>query len=178
MILTIPLILFTYLFLLFNSARKMITKKENFQIHFLLPVFLIIMTSFMGVIIGLGKPKVELFIGIAALFFLFSLNLIFTRNFGLIGAAYSLLITMFLTALISGIYVHHKLSFTLPFNSLLNIIFASAFIFLLGLIWKSSGFWLIVQYSVLIIVYLFILFLFREFNPEDFDFIKRILKFN
>ncbi|OFY66315.1 MAG: hypothetical protein A3H98_02870 [Bacteroidetes bacterium RIFCSPLOWO2_02_FULL_36_8] len=44
MILTIPLILFTYLFLLFNSARKMITKKENFQIHFLLPVFLIIMT--------------------------------------------------------------------------------------------------------------------------------------
>jgi len=141
-------------------------------------VFLIIMTSFMGVIIGLGKPKVELFIGIAALFFLFSLNLIFTRNFGLIGAAYSLLITMFLTALISGIYVHHKLSFTLPFNSLLNIIFASAFIFLLGLIWKSSGFWLIVQYSVLIIVYLFILFLFREFNPEDFDFIKRILKFN
>ncbi len=140
-------------------------------------VFLIIMTSFIGVIIGLGKPKVELFIGIAALAVLFLLNISFTRNFGLIGAAYSLLITMFITMFISGVYVYKQLSFSLPFSSILNLTLASFFIFSIGLFWKSSGFWLLVQYGVLILVYLFILFLFREFNPEDFDFIKRIIKF-
>lgn len=141
-------------------------------------VFLIIMTSFMGVIIGLGKPKVELFIGMIALVLLFSLNLIFTPNLGLVGAAFSLLVTMFFLVLISGVYVYTKLSFTLPLNSLLNLIFASAFVLFLGLIWKSSGFWLLVQYGVLMVIYLLILFLFKEFNHEDFDFIKRILKFN
>ncbi len=140
-------------------------------------VFLIIMTSFIGVIIGLGKPKVELLIGIVALAFLFLLNILFTPDYGLAGAAYSLLITMFFTALISGVYVYQKLSFILPFNSILNLSLASVFIFFLGYIWKSSGFWLLVQYGILILVYLLVLFLFKEFNQEDYDFIKRVIRF-
>lgn len=141
-------------------------------------ILLVIMTSLMGVIIGLGKPKAELFIGIILLLLLSLLNMFLIPKFKLMGAAYSILITMFFAALISGVYVYKKLSFSLPFSSILNITLASIFIFSIGLVWKSSGFLLLVQYSILILIYLMILFLFKEFNPEDYDFIKRIFKFN
>jgi stage V sporulation protein B len=130
---------------------------------------------FAAVIVASGKPKIELFIGMISFSILVGLNLFLIPSGGIDGAALSLLLTSMITSGIAGVFVYKNYKVLIEKKSLLKISLASLFVFVISYLLPVKGWWLILEYLLLAIIYISFLFLLKEIKNEDIDLIKRVL---
>ncbi|MEK6968827.1 MAG: flippase [Nanoarchaeota archaeon] len=138
--------------------------------------FLTISSALSSVITGMGKPRFELYYSILFLSLLSILNFFLIPKFELIGAAYAFLITAFIVLLMVGIYIYYKFKTLLNFISFLRIMFCSIIIYTLAYLWPIGGFLLLLKYSLLFLLYLFLLYVFGEIKEEDWSLVRQLIK--
>jgi stage V sporulation protein B len=136
--------------------------------------FLITFSILSAIIVGSGSPKVELLIGFLSLILLVTISFSVIPTFGIVGAAFSSLISSFFAMILAGIYVYNRFGCLISLKSFLNITFASVILYIVTLFWQSTGFFLVIEYLFLFLLYVTILLIFNEIKKEDVYFVKRI----
>ena len=126
-------------------------------------LFFILATAIMGI----GKPRIATGIGAIMLALALLLNFLLVPAYGIFGAAFSALISMFFGFLISGIYIYKKFHILFNTKSTAKIVFAGIVVYFISFFWEISGLLLIAKYLALIAVYAAILFCVREFTERD-----------
>ncbi len=138
--------------------------------------FLAIFSTLCSVIIGSGKPKLYMIINLSFIAVLIALNLYLIPLYGLLGAAYSSLITSFLAAVFSSFYVWKKFKCLVNLTSFVRIFLVSLIVYFVSLKWHYSGVLLIISYMVIFSIYLILLYLFDEFKEDDFRLVSKVLQ--
>lgn len=127
------------------------------------------------VIIGSGKPHIPTIISIILLFLVITLHLTLIPVYGMIGAAISSTIAVFVGMIISAAYVFKKFRTLLSPLSIVRIAAASFVVYLLALSWQLTGIFLIITYAVMFLVYLGILFITKEIKKQDIKILSDVL---
>ena len=138
--------------------------------------FLSVFITLSSVIVGIGKPKVQMKLVLLLVVILSILNIIIIPKYGLIGSALAFSAAALLAAILSGSYVYHKFKILISMKSLLRILTASALVLVLAQYWHYSGFYLIITYIALYLLYLLVLLLLGEINQADISLYRKIFK--
>jgi cellulose synthase/poly-beta-1,6-N-acetylglucosamine synthase-like glycosyltransferase len=96
--------------------------------------------------------------------------------YGLIGSSYAVLLTAILAFGIIAFIVYKKYGTIGDIFSVMRIIGVSLVLYVIASWWQMSGWFLFVQYLVLGVFYVLLLYLFREFGQEDWDLVKRVFE--
>ncbi|MBS3057056.1 MAG: oligosaccharide flippase family protein [Candidatus Diapherotrites archaeon] len=126
-------------------------------------LFLVLATSIMSS----GKPKIAT--GIAALMLAlgFALNYAFIPVYGIAGAAFAALISMFLGFCIAAVCICKEFGVLMSAISAAKIIVAGIIVYALSISFEVSGMLLVAKYLALVALYAAILFAIREINAQD-----------
>ncbi|HLC56231.1 MAG TPA: flippase [Candidatus Nanoarchaeia archaeon] len=133
--------------------------------------FFTIYVFFSAILNGAGKQRVPMYIILFLLVIDFFLLNYLVPKYQLTGAAISTLIVSFLAFLLSSIVVYKEFKALISFRSLVRILFASL-ILLAPLFYTLNKYFLPLEYIVLTLLYLIILYLFKEIRKQD---IKELL---
>lgn len=134
-----------------------------------------ILCSFM---FGANKPGVATYIALTVSVIAFFLNVKLVKLFGLNGAAWATVGTAFLGLVISSIYVYIKFKTLFNRFSAIKIIVASIIIYVLATLFPVSGKLFILYIILFLLLYLFILRLFKELKDEDIQMFLNVFKLN
>lgn len=94
-------------------------------------------------------------------------NLVFIPQFGAIGAATSLVLTIFLGTTIATICTYQRFGSLIPLSTLVRVSMATGFIVLISSKISIEGPWLILKLIVLIGVYTLLLIILKELSRQD-----------
>jgi len=139
--------------------------------------FLSLYSSLRIIIIGSGKPKIEMLISVFSFIILIILNLILIPSKGIYGAALASLYCSIISLAIICSYIFVKFKTLISIISFLRISLISIVVYLFAYFWHYSGIWLLFSYLVLFILYLLLLYLFGELKKEDFNLWLSLTKF-
>ncbi|HLC81068.1 MAG TPA: oligosaccharide flippase family protein [Candidatus Nanoarchaeia archaeon] len=120
-----------------------------------------------SVIIGAGKPQVEMYISLFSLVVLCLASWLMIPSSGTIGAAWASLVGSALALVVGAFYVYRKFQVLINPLSLVRIGVCSLIIFILAHFWQYSGILLLLNYGLLFLFYLVLLHLFGEITAED-----------
>ena len=123
---------------------------------------------------GSGKPWIEMVLGILFLIMIVILDLLLIPQQGIIGAAYSFVITSFLALSLVSIYIYARYKTLLPWFSLARITLGSVLVSLLAYFFPYQGLALVPLYAGLFLLYFLLLYLFGELEEEDFLVFKKM----
>ncbi len=137
--------------------------------------FLVLFSILISVVTASGNPKMELAFSVFFLLLLVSLNFFSIPKYGLAGAVYAQAATALLASVAAGRYVYKQFKVLIPVLSAVKIGGATLAIFFLAGLWQYSGLLLFVNYIVLLLLYLLLLFLFGEFTKDDWSFLQKLL---
>jgi stage V sporulation protein B len=138
--------------------------------------FFSVFTLLVTIINASGRPAVSMIFAIIIIPVSVVLNLILIPAYQLVGAAMATSISILFGVLIAGSYVYTKYRTLLNFSSLLKILSASLMIFMIAIICKASGSFLLVEYVILLNLYFLLLYFFKAIIQEDIEKGKVILK--
>ncbi len=138
--------------------------------------FLVLFSTLLSIITAGGKPIIELFFSVLFLGLLILLNFILIPRYGLLGSAYAQTGTAFIAFIGAVLFVYSKYKMLLPFSSVIKMAIASIAVYVLGSLWQYSGVFLLVNYAVLGLLYVLLLFLFGELRGEDWQLVKKVLR--
>jgi len=137
----------------------------------LLSVFLVLT----NIIMGSGKPKVAMLLGLLMVPLDVGLNLWLIPNHGLMGAAIATTATVSCGVLLSLIYVLLRFKTLMSIRSFAGIGIASGVIYGVALQFSVSPIFLPLIYIALAALYLGVLILIREVNRDDLTALKSML---
>ncbi len=137
-------------------------------------LFLAFFTISATIIIAHGKPKHVFAIGASALLLDFILNYYLVPILGMEGAAIATLASMAIAALITTAYVFGKFR-VFPFRSGAKALLAAAIPIAISPFFYWSGLMLLLEYAILVAIYIVLLFLLREIREEDFIILRNAL---
>jgi len=135
---------------------------------------LVIFKTLNSIITGIGKPKLEMVAVIVMFLFLSILNIFLIPSLGILGAAYSSLITSLIALGISASYVFYRFRILIKISSLIRITICSLIIFFIALLTNFSGIYLIFHYAFLFLIYFILLYLFGEIKSADWNLFRKI----
>ena len=136
--------------------------------------FLSVFATLGALVTGGGHPQKEMYWTILLTAALAGLNMLLIPRYGMIGSAWASLIAAFLALLLVGKFVYTRYGITWPWSSLLRIGATAALIFIFAFFWHYSGLALIINFMVLGVVYLTLLYLFGEFGRREVNLIRGI----
>ena len=132
-----------------------------------------VMTS---VVSASGRPGVEMWMAYLFLGLMSVLNIILIPRYGIVGAAWSSLLTALIGFVLAMSIVVRRFGPVVKLRSVLNIGFASAWAFLLMYLQHFSGVLLLLSYALLFLVYISVLFIVGELRAEDWQVVQKIFK--
>lgn len=138
--------------------------------------FLSFYATLFSIISGSGKPKIIMFITLFFVIIMLLLNLYFIPSFGILGAAFSQLLTSIFAAVWASLYVYKHFKVLLSFKSTVKIMISGIFVYILTRYWHYSGIYLLVTYIFMMSFYVIILYLFGELTKADWDLILKFFK--
>ncbi len=138
---------------------------------FFLSFFMLLAT----ILFGIGKAKLALLIQSLLLPLDILLLYYFIPRFGLAGAALATTLAALAGVLFISFSVYRKLRVFLPLSSSIKIILANLIIFSLSECFSLHGFWLLFFFVISCLVYLLLLWLFKEIKREDWQLLKGII---
>ncbi len=153
--------------LLFFYSSSFILAGAVLRLLVLSVAFLLVYGTLGSIIIGSGKPKVEMGITLFLLGVMILLNLYLIPRYGLVGAGYSSAITTFIGMIIGGVYVYQTFDVLVDFGSTIKIVLCSWLIYSLATLWHLTGFYVIITYGLMLSFYVCVLWLFKEIRMED-----------
>jgi O-antigen/teichoic acid export membrane protein len=137
--------------------------------------FLTVFQILTTIITASGRPKISMSIVLLLVPIAISLNLFLIPIYELNGAAISIVITSLLGLILVSLYVWKYFKALVERRSFLRILLASMAIFYISLRLDFSGFFLILEYLGLFLLYLGILVLLREVDRRDLETLKGIV---
>ncbi len=129
--------------------------------------FSIILSILGSVIIGCDKPKTMMYITLILLPLDIILNKFLIPLYRLDGAATATAITFLFGTLMAGIYIYYKFKTLMGLLSFFKISLASAIIYFISIKFSVAGIAVFGEYLILFILYILLLFLFKEIKKED-----------
>lgn len=114
-----------------------------------------------------NKPRQALAIPAALLPLAVVLIWLGITRFGVMGAAYAVLLSVGVAALVVIGYVFYRFRPVLDARSLVRILLASLVVFGVARLWMPTGLALVLGYGLLGLLYLVLLLALREFSPQD-----------
>jgi len=130
-------------------------------------IFLSIKVVMFSVIVADGKPRYIILTGLLSLLLEIILLVTLTNWLGLMGAATASAGTHFLGFVMSYWYVARKFMMRKAWMSFIRVAGASVVIYMIAAIYSPTGIVLVLYYGLLLLVYVFILMVFREINLLD-----------
>ena len=137
-------------------------------------MFWSIFSIFTAIITGSGKPGMEMRLGLLLLFIIVILDFLLIPQYGIIGAAFSFLITSLLALLLVSIYIYMVYKTLMPWFSLIRITLCSMMVSLIASFFPYQGFVIVALCAGLFLLYFLLLYLFGELGEEDFRLFKRM----
>lgn len=137
--------------------------------------FLAVFQILATIIMASGKPKISMLIVLPLVPIALSLNLFLVPIYQLNGAALSTVITSLLGLTIASVYVWRRFGALIRIKSLLKILIASFALFYISWQLRYSGFFLILEYIFLLLLYFGILVLLREVDRRDLETLRNIV---
>lgn len=131
---------------------------------------------FITIITGGGHPRAAMFMSFVVLALDYVLNLYLVPVYALNGAAIATTIASAVGLIIAGLYTYRRFGVLTYPNSLFKISISVAFIYALSLNVQLSGLLLMVEYLVLLSVYLILLFIIKEIKHEDIKQISSMIR--
>lgn len=139
--------------------------------------FLTVYYTLTFVLNGAGKNKVPMYSSIFGAALNAILNYFFIKKWGLIGSAWATNITAFVMMIFALIYTSNKITNFINLFSIAKYIFASGIIYLLAQSFFSQGRFIFFLWStVLLVIYLMILFVLKEIKKKDLAFLLESFK--
>ncbi len=137
-----------------------------------------VFTAFFSILttvaIATGNHKFAVYISLCLVPISVISGFLLINNFGLVGAALSTTITMFIGTMISLYYLTNKFKVKLQLLSLSKITLSSILLYFLSIHTSATGLLLIINYVVLGIIYLLLLLVLGEIQEKDVGRFKRI----
>jgi len=127
------------------------------------------------IISGSGKPNLSALIGFVAVLASIAFNFFLVPRYGLNGAAAASALALFVGFLIAGSYVLVKFKALISAKSSAKILFAALIVLFISNYWFLSGWFVVIKWAVLLLVYAGLLWLLKEFNATDFAVVKNLL---
>lgn len=119
------------------------------------------------IVAGAGKAKVGLYITIGIILLSALLGVTLIPQFGLIGGAWQTTIASLVGLLILGVYTFRTFHIPVPIKSTVNVVIASAVAVAPTYVWSATSFLLPVQYVILILLYIAVLWILGEVSAKD-----------
>ncbi len=139
--------------------------------------FLAIFTTLNAIIVGSGKPILQLSTVSLMVGLLVVLNIILIPIYGIVGSALASLISSALAVLIDSIHAYRHFGMFLNFFSVLRIALGSIGLFLLAHYWHYSG-WLLIPYFIFVgALYLGFMIMIGEITFKDWQFARNAFFF-
>ncbi len=127
-----------------------------------------LLAIFCTIITSAGKPQVSTLLVITTLATSAGLTYLGMTNYGQDGAAFAVMIAMFIGAAIAMMYIRSWLQAKLPFATLFRLILAGAIVAGLSMLWIPEAKLLImVKGASLTMLFVIILIITKEFTAED-----------
>ncbi len=136
--------------------------------------FSVLLSLLATVVIGSGSPRFAMSIALTLLLLDVALNLFLIPKYGLSGAATATTLTFLAGSVLLGLYIYTRFKILMNVSSSLKILFASAVIYTLSLKLPFQGLWILVEFILLFIVYVFILLILKEVSKKDIKMFRDI----
>jgi len=130
-------------------------------------IFLSIKALMQNVIVGMGRPRYVVYIGLFSVFIDILLLVTLINSVGLRGAALATMITHLFGFLISYGYVAKRFLRTVIPVYFIRIGFASLIIYLIATVYSPAGIMLLFYYALLFCLFFLILIVMKEINIMD-----------
>jgi stage V sporulation protein B len=145
-----------------NSLKILIFGILIFSIFFL----------FLNLIAAENKPLYSFIISLGLLPIAIVLNYFFINSYGIVGAAFAITIASSIGVIITGIYVRQRFGVIGDFNTLMRVIVATGCLSIISKYIAASGYYLILEYFVLSLIYFSLLLVLGEIKGGDIKTIK------
>ncbi|MEX1112796.1 MAG: flippase [Candidatus Andersenbacteria bacterium] len=119
------------------------------------------------IVAGAGKAKIGLYITVGMIILSAILGVTLIPQFGLIGGAWQTTIASLVGLFVLGTYTFKTFRIPLPVKSTVNIGIASAVVVAPTYFWSAPSLLLPVQYAILLLVYISVLWILGEVSPKD-----------
>lgn len=133
----------------------------------------------MTLIVAVGKQNLSLYFTLSLLVLSVILNYLFIPNYGIEGAAWATTSAGIIGLILALTYLKVKLKKVINWLSTFRIILASTVIgfasYFLADMEILNGFWIVLWYIVLVLVYIFLLWLMKEISSRDISAVKEIV---
>ena len=126
------------------------------------------------ILMAIGKPKIPFFFLCFSLPISIILNLTLIPKYSLIGAAIATSISHLISLILAVCFIISYLKIYMPIKAIFIIILGMLSIIAGSYIIPFSGFFLLLKYGILILIYTMIMFILKEINMEDIKIIKGI----
>jgi stage V sporulation protein B len=124
---------------------------------------------------GAGKVKAPMYIAFAGLATNIILSYFFIHKYGLTGAAVATSITSFVTMVLVLAYSYSFFGYLFKFSSFVKIMLASAIMYLASMFFPDGKYIFLLWSAILFAIYIFLLYIFREFGASDLELVKQLL---
>jgi len=140
-------------------------------------LFQIIFSLQTRIITGSGKPKVEMYSLGIFITIMMILNFLLVPRFGLAGMAWATFVSSLISTAWISFYTYQKFKIV-PFEirSLVKIILSGISVFAVAQLWQVSGWFLLIEYVILGLLYILLLYLFGELKQEDLQLVRKVFK--
>ncbi|HLM84265.1 MAG TPA: flippase [Candidatus Bathyarchaeia archaeon] len=124
---------------------------------------------------GAGKVKAPMFISFAGLATNIILSYFFIHQYGLSGAAIATSITSFVAMVLVLAYAYNFFGYLFKLSSFLKIAIASVIMYFVSTLFVGGHYIFIIWSGILFALYIFLLFIFREFGQAEIEIVKQLL---
>jgi len=138
--------------------------------------FLSVTLALSTIMQGYGAPRTPLVILLILIPLDSCLQVILISRFGLSGAALATTLTCLTGMVISCVWVYRLFGTLVEVRSMVNILFASAIVYLVALRFCLGGLFLPLCYLGLFVMYFGILLMIKEITKEDVSFIRSLFQ--
>ncbi len=139
--------------------------------------FLAIFTTLNAIIVGSGRPILQLMTVSLSVVLLAALNILLIPLFGIVGSALASLISSFVAVVLDGFHVYRHFGKFFDVVSTIRIVLCTLIVYLVARHWHFNSIGLILYTIVLALFYLLLLFLVGELNMGDWHFGRKLMFF-
>jgi O-antigen/teichoic acid export membrane protein len=125
---------------------------------------------------GAGKTKIPMVISLFGVVLNTVLNYILIKKYALVGSAWAISITSFITMLVILFYLYREFKVTINLKSFLKILLASIVLYFACQFFSQGAIIFILWSLILFLLYLLILYLLGEITKKDWDYLLSLIK--
>ena len=137
--------------------------------------FLVIFTTLNSIIVGSGRPILQLVTVSLSALLLVVLNIALVPHFGMIGSALAFFISSLFAVVIDGFHIYRYFGKFFEFGSTFKIFLVTAIVYVVAVHWHFNG-WLLIPYTIsLTLLCLCLFFVAGELTVADWQFAKKMV---